>query len=129
MGDVVARHESLRTVFPSARAVLSAGARPGSGRVAVDRIGPAGRVAAVVAGVGRVRVRPGWRDSASGNIVGGWPGEQVLVLVVHHIAADGWSMGPLVRDLAAAYAARVAGQAPGWAPLAGAVRRLHPVAA
>ncbi|WP_405901909.1 amino acid adenylation domain-containing protein [Streptomyces sp. NBC_00656] len=44
-------------------------------------------------------------------------GEHVLSLVFHHIAVDGWSLGPLRRDLGDAYRSRAAGHAPDWAPL------------
>src|SRR5690606_35339488 len=43
--------------------------------------------------------------------------EHVLICVIHHIAGDGFSMGPLTRDLMSAYVDRTRGGAPEWPPL------------
>ncbi len=45
------------------------------------------------------------------------PEDHILVLNVHHIVSDGWSMGILLRDLSNAYAAESAKRKPSWAPL------------
>ncbi|WP_435243134.1 amino acid adenylation domain-containing protein [Streptomyces cucumeris] len=45
------------------------------------------------------------------------PDRHTLLLVLHHIAGDGASTTPLVRDLATAYRARTEGRAPQFAPL------------
>lgn len=44
--------------------------------------------------------------------------EQVLLVVIHHIIADGWSMSVLFGELSTAYNALRRGELPSWAPLA-----------
>jgi amino acid adenylation domain-containing protein len=121
VADVVARHEVLRTVYPETESgpvqvVLSAGqAVP---RLEVRSVA-AGAVAAAVAELASV----GFDVTAEVPLrvalfrVDDAADEFVMVMVVHHIAADGSSAGPLTRDLMTAYAARTAGEAPGWPAL------------
>ncbi|MDR6977742.1 amino acid adenylation domain-containing protein/non-ribosomal peptide synthase protein (TIGR01720 family) [Streptomyces sp. 3330] len=117
--DVAVRHESLRTVFPEE-----------DGRPRQDVLDPArvtvpveharvtedelpGRLAAAAArGFALDREIP-----LRAHVFGLGPDEHVLLLVLHHIAGDQWSDGPLWRDLATAYEARRAGRPPAWAPL------------
>ncbi|AGJ58827.1 amino acid adenylation domain-containing protein [[Kitasatospora] papulosa] len=119
LGDVLARHESLRTVVetfgggPRQRILAPGDARPELPLVYVDEehLDEALREAAAEPFdlTRDVPLRPVlFRSAADRNI---------LLLVIHHIAADGWSMGPLAQDLAGAYAARTAGRAPDWTPL------------
>ncbi|MBG6090820.1 non-ribosomal peptide synthetase [Actinomadura viridis] len=119
LGDVVTRHEPLRTIFPDAsgtprRLVLDpASARP---RLTVTEIGESRLPGALAASAGQgfdLSVEPPLR--ARLFALGG--DTHVLLLVLHHIAADGWSMAPLARDVLLAYAARAAGRAPEWEPL------------
>ncbi len=118
--DVVARHETLRTVFPERLGVacqqlvaipdLHAPLVPQP--VTEDDL-PARLAETCRAAIDLTREMPfRWtlfRVSEQSH---------VLVLLLHHIAGDGWSFGPLQRDLAQAYRARLRGESPAFAPLA-----------
>ncbi|WP_432077237.1 non-ribosomal peptide synthetase, partial [Streptomyces wuyuanensis] len=120
--DVAGRHESLRTVFrqstdgrPSQLVLDPTEGAPALRTESVSADQAASVVTAIVGtGFDLERDLP-WRVHLLE--ITDVPGEWVLVMVVHHIAADGWSMGPLARDLSQAYAARCKGAAPGWQPL------------
>jgi amino acid adenylation domain-containing protein len=45
------------------------------------------------------------------------PTESVLLLTMHHIVADGWSLGVLIRELANCYTAFIEGRSPSLPPL------------
>src|SRR6266851_1652536 len=119
LGDVIARHEVLRTVFPAAdgqpqQRVLSpedAGWRLETAGVVEEDLPRA---------VAETTAEPfdlATEIPVRARLLAVAPGVHVLVVVVHHIATDGWSTGVLARDLSAAYAARREGRAPGWDPL------------
>ncbi|MET7598001.1 amino acid adenylation domain-containing protein [Streptomyces sp. NPDC005496] len=118
LDDVAERHESLRTVFAQdgdttyQRILPPGGLRPALRLVDC----PAEEVAAHVATALRHRFDL-TRESALRADVFGTGTDRTLLLLLHHSAADGWSLRPLADDLGRAYRARLASQAPGWEPL------------
>ncbi|WP_073967626.1 non-ribosomal peptide synthetase [Streptomyces sp. CB02460] len=115
--DLVTRHESLRTVFPvhDGKAYQEVRA-PQPVELPVLPVTPD----TLAAGLAEL-------SATAFDLAAGFPlraglfrlGEEdhVLLLVLHHIASDGWSNAPLFRDLSAAYAARTEGREPNWEPL------------
>ncbi|MFC7107721.1 amino acid adenylation domain-containing protein [Nonomuraea rubra] len=117
--DVVARHEPLRTVFTvhdgePAQRVLPAG-EPAPGFTAVEV--PAAELDERVAEAARHRFDLGAELPIHSVLFTTGPGEHALLLVMHHIAVDGWSLPPLMRDLSLAYRARLDGVPAAWTPL------------
>src|SRR5262249_4857587 len=122
LGDVVERHESLRTVFAE------------RGGVARQEILPAttarARLRLRTSAITEAELSTALSEAASvgfdlardlplrAHVYGLSVTEHVLLLVLHHIAGDGWSLGVLGRDLGLAYAARRNGRAPAFPPLA-----------
>ena len=122
LADVVGRHESLRTLFPAVEGIpqqLVVPERADFGWDVVDATGwPASQLGEAIDTAARHSFDLATEIPLRARLFRVGDDEHVLVAVVHHIAADGWSITPLVRDLGAAYASRCAGRAPGWAPLA-----------
>ncbi|WP_255218872.1 condensation domain-containing protein, partial [Actinomadura formosensis] len=115
--DVAARHESLRTLF------ADADGEPHQVILAPDEADPRLTVTAPADLHGTL-----FADATRGfDLANELPvrahlyrlgeDEHLLLIVLHHIAGDGWSMAPLARDVITAYLARRAGAAPEWAPL------------
>ncbi|MET4429280.1 amino acid adenylation domain-containing protein [Mycolicibacterium sp. 624] len=122
LGDVVDRHESLRTLFAAAdgvpRQVVVPVERADFGWQVVDARGwPSERLSEVLDAAGGHSFDLAAEIPLRATLLRVDDDEHVLMVVVHHIAADGWSVRPLVRDVGVAYASRCGGQAPDWAPL------------
>src|ERR1700722_416309 len=123
LSDVVGRHESLRTMFPShegtPQQVVVPVDQADVGWHVVDAAGwsPEQLDEGIATAVGyafslatEIPVRAQLFTVAAN--------EHVLVIVLHHIAADGLSLMPFGADLGVAYASRCAGHAPEWTELA-----------
>ena len=112
LAEVVARHESLRTVFPEEHGV------PFQRVLPVEEAAPVFLTEDVseAALAERLAAAAATPFELSGELpLRAWlfrvaPRCHVLLLLLHHIAGDGWSLGPLGRELAQAYAARCRGE-------------------
>ncbi|WP_246600280.1 amino acid adenylation domain-containing protein [Skermania piniformis] len=123
LGDVVDRHEALRTVFVDSAGRYHQQVRPAGTRPPLDVLEctEAGLDAAIATAIG-------YRFDLTGEIpiratvlrLG--PDDQVVVALLHHIVTDEWSDRPFVTDLNQAYRAHAAGAAG-----AGGVRAALPV--
>ena len=131
LGDLMARHESLRTVFPETLGVphqevldVSA-ARP---RLRVEQIQASDLSEALRSAAAQgfdLAAEPplrahlfgfGTQDQGSSGASARAEPEHVLLLLLHHIAGDGASLSPLARDLSRAYARRRDGSVPAGEP-------------
>ncbi|WP_265569110.1 non-ribosomal peptide synthetase, partial [Streptomyces hygroscopicus] len=117
--DVIGRHEVLRTVYPTAdgepyQRILKL--EELDWELAVADLA-ATEIDARVAELEAYAFDLAAEVPIRAALLRAGPQDQVLVVVVHHIASDGWSMGPLLRDVTTAYAARTEGRAPEWEPL------------
>ncbi|MFI8462013.1 amino acid adenylation domain-containing protein [Kitasatospora sp. NPDC085464] len=129
LADVVARHESLRTVFaedadgaayqvvlePEQVQVPLAVEQVDDDDAVVDRM--MRRAAGYVFDLGREVPLRASLFRLPPEPDGEGRERSTLLLLTHHIAGDAWSRGILVRDLTTAYSARVLGAAPAWQEL------------
>ncbi|MEU3650030.1 amino acid adenylation domain-containing protein [Lentzea sp. NPDC034063] len=120
LADVVARHESLRTVFPDANGepcqqVLATGSA--TLELSVVDLPDREALGAALTAFAADGFDLATEIPLRARLFTVGPAEHALTLVLHHIACDGWSAAPLTRHISEAYAARLTGSELNWAPL------------
>ncbi|MCK8678844.1 condensation domain-containing protein [Streptomyces lichenis] len=117
LADTTARHPVLRTCYESVDGEPHQRIAPGfTPTLETVRTTPAGLDAELTARTRRPLPLAGEPPLRTTLFLPG-DGTATLLLLIHHIAVDGWSLAPLLRDLGAAYTARLAGRAPDAGPL------------
>ncbi|MFT4127439.1 MAG: amino acid adenylation domain-containing protein, partial [Gordonia sp. (in: high G+C Gram-positive bacteria)] len=120
--DVVARHEVLRSTFPEVDGTPEQVVHPAADLAELFAWQLLDATAEEIPAAVRAAVTTGFDVTADlpirAVLATRAADRHLLALVVHHIAADGESMTPLLTDVLTAYRARSAGAAPAWTPLA-----------
>ncbi|MCW4354190.1 amino acid adenylation domain-containing protein [Hoyosella sp. YIM 151337] len=125
--DVLNQHSMLRTIYPEDETGAPTLATVETNSVPALRIrhveSDAETVDAAIASCLSQAVDLSREVPARATLLATNPDDHVLVIVVHHIAVDAGSIATLCTDLAAAYNARTAGEAPQWSAVAPDYRR------
>ncbi|MBY0599262.1 amino acid adenylation domain-containing protein [Bacillus bingmayongensis] len=114
--DIVNRHETLRTIFPntlgtSHQQILN------TDEVNTNLIvtpTTESELSEVLAEAVRYSFNLAEEPAIRMELFEINPDEHVLLVLLHHIVGDGWSLNPLSRDLAAAYQAHCKGESVQW---------------
>ena len=122
LADVVRRHESLRTVFSAVDGIAQQRLLPADrcdfGWKAVDATGwTEVQLTEAIQEVAGYSFDLATEIPFRAQVFSTSAHDHVLVVVVHHIAGDGWSVGVLAKDISEAYASRYRGRSPDWADL------------
>lgn len=122
VADVVGRHESLRTVFSTIdgipRQLVLPAEQADFGWEVIDAAGwPPARLTGAMVDATHYPFDLGTGHPSRAKLFRVAEQEHALVIVVHHIAGDGWSIGVLAADVGVAYMSRCVGRAPGCAEL------------
>ncbi|TRW79695.1 amino acid adenylation domain-containing protein, partial [Mycolicibacterium sp. 018/SC-01/001] len=118
VGDVVARHETLRTVFTEhdsgfAQTILAPDTATPI-EVLDDSHGP---LELLIAHASAHRFDLTRETPLRVTLIRHRDHSTTVVLLLHHITTDEWSDAPLLTDLQVAYSARHAGHPPQWKPM------------
>ncbi|TWV53937.1 hypothetical protein FRZ03_08210, partial [Streptomyces misionensis] len=114
---LTARHEQLRTVFPEHEGIPHQRILPPAADCldVVDATAPPGaeREGRLAAAAHTAALRPfdlAREPAFRATLVRAADDDHVLVLGMHHIVSDGWSLGLIVRDLTELYLAETGGR-------------------
>ncbi|MFJ3814317.1 amino acid adenylation domain-containing protein [Streptomyces sp. NPDC090056] len=113
LADVAARHEPLRTAFAEHDGVLHLVDAAPPVLVREESADPEARLRELAGGA----PAPDREAPLRAHLLTGPDGRQSLLLTLHYLAVDEWSVVPLFRDLTSAYTARTEGRTPDWEPL------------